>query len=219
MELVPFNGMMPGEYEGRRPWGKNLRPPPHPPQELGFYEAPPSAAYLLHEKDLKIDKLEPGAMPSAIDNGIVNNSHPNRKWDRCVAYETMTTGSYRPAPGVKGPLGGKMEYTNINVPYNQMEDSVIEAQAELRVAARKWNAKRDPGYMNFRRERITEELNNKINGVRSPKKSSRSNAGSSGSPTGVMEMVNLDDLEADIAADGGGSADEEGSCVDGEMAA
>jgi hypothetical protein len=116
MEMLPsdLSSMAVGEYEGRRPWGRALSPPPHPQEELGFWYPPPEPWEAIHSNRSSLGTGRSNS-PSAIDNAIATKWHEGRKYDKTLGFETMRTGMFRPAPGVASPLGGKMEYTNVHV--------------------------------------------------------------------------------------------------------
>ena len=72
-----------------------------------------------------------------------------REWDRDLALKMATTGMFRPAPGVPNKLGGLTEFTNDRVYMESLHwaDAKDYTNKMLRVAARKWNPKSDPGFM------------------------------------------------------------------------
>jgi hypothetical protein len=144
-DAVRTEDMIPGESMGRRPWGRQLAPPPHPEVEQGFFYAPAPAWEVLHEKDL------------AVDSSVSTKHHEGRRWSRQLTYETMHTGMYRKAPGEHiGPFGGRVTHANIHRPAYIVEDAKERMNAALRVAARRFY--KHPGKLEAERHKLQVEL-------------------------------------------------------------
>jgi len=154
-----------GEYEGRRPWGRALSPPPHPQEELGFWYPPPEPWEAIHSNRSSLGTGRSNS-PSAIDNAIATKWHEGRKYDKTLGFETMRTGMFRPAPGVASPLGGKMEFTNVHVTRSFVEAAKEQMNAALRVVARKFY--NEPTKIAAERQRLEDEYADKIGNYRKP---------------------------------------------------